>query len=596
MRRILICFSVLLCLLLPAASALAAGEASADNRNRVISLASDALLSSGAQDWNQAGSVITQLKTAWTIVAAGDTSKNAQSVAAAFERAETELAKPQIDSAAAYEAVSALVKAVDAYVSSGDEAGAKEKAHKQVQQTLLPILQKSLAAVQAGDWAQAKQAFGSFVGGWSKVESLIRQDDAKVYCGMEVKISGARIAINTEPPDAAKSTAKLQELIGALQSYAKGEAVAVADTPDSPDSIQTIGGLIQLLDSVKSDVDNKRSGEAADRMDRFVAVWPSLEGVVMARSPQAYDRIETKMVAVSSLIQSNPPQLEQASAALAELRKELEPYTESSSYTAWDAGSILFREGLEAILIIAALLAFLDRSGNAGKRAWIWSGAGAGILVSGIMALILSVMLAHISTGSSRELIEGITGIVAVGFMISIGAWLHSKSNLQAWNRFVEKSLSSSLTKGTLWSLFVTAFLSVMREGAETLIFYIGMASSISLWDLLIGVGAALLLLVVIGYAVIKMSSRIPVRPFFLAASLLLYYLAFKFIGVSLHALQVTGKLPSHTAGYLFDAPSFGIYGSWETTVPQLVVLVIVVWNFVRSGSRSNVNTASKTA
>ncbi|WP_248929228.1 FTR1 family iron permease [Paenibacillus hamazuiensis] len=596
MRRYLVGLLLAVMLLLQAVPALAAGtNLPAETRNQMIALASDALIGAGGKDWSHVSAVIGQLKPLWTSAAAADTSDEAKAVTAAFAKAEQELAKPQKDNAAAYEAVSALVKALDGYVSAGDGDAAKEKAHKQVQTALVPQLQKSLIAVQAGDIAQAKTAFAAFNGGWSKAESLIRQDNAKVYGAIEVKISGARIALNTEPADAAKAAAKLQELIAALQDYAAGgTAAGAADAP--ADSIRTIGGLLQLLDAASADVQSRRAADAAAKMDRFVAVWPALEGEVATRSPQAYERIEAKMVAVPILLLSNPPAFEQASAALGELRKELEPYAEAASYTAWDAGVILFREGLEAILIIAALVSFLNRSGNADKRKWIWSGAGAGIAVSGLMAVVLSMLLSQLSTGSSRELIEGITGLVAVGFMVSIGAWLHRKSNLRAWNAFVEKTIGESLSKGALWSLFAAAFLSVMREGAETLIFYIGMAQAISTADMLLGVGTALLLLAVIGFLIIRMSKRIPVRPFFLMASLLLYYLAFKFIGVSIHALQVTGHVAAHTPGYLPDISLLGMYGSWETTGAQLVVLAVILWNVIRAERKTQVSWTRKTA
>lgn len=304
------------------------------------------------------------------------------------------------------------------------------------------------------------------------------------------------------------------------------------------------------------------------------------------------------MVSIPTLLLSRPPAWDKAGSMLTELKAELQPFAEASSYTALDAALILFREGLEAILVITSLIAFLNRSGNRDKRKWIWSGAVSGIVASGLLAVVLSMFLSNLSTGSSRETIEGITGLIAVVFMVTIGAWLHKKSNLKVWNQYVEKAIGSSLAKGTLWSLAFTAFLAVIREGAETVIFYIGMAPTIRISDLLIGIGGALAALMIIGFVIIKLSSRIPIRPFFLVAGLMLYYMAFKFVGVSIHALQVTGRIPSHLSDHLFNVPALGLYANWEMTLPQLLVLLFILLNMMlnaRKGPRKPVPSTART-
>ncbi|WP_420885988.1 FTR1 family iron permease [Brevibacillus borstelensis] len=608
---LLLCFL----LVLPASSFAAPESGAAKQSDQLISLVSDALISAGDKNLDQVKDAISKLKTLWAETAAEEaegasspgTSSNstpgtstdspdapapiageaksngpeAKAVTEAIAAVEQELSQANPDTDAVYASVSALAKAIDTYVSSLDGESKQEKAHESIKK-ILPLIQNSLTAIQSEKWEEAKSSYQSFVNGWYKAESLIRQEDGKFYGKIEVKITGVRIALNTEPPDKAKAVQKVQELIFVLDDYLAGKSAAASGDTGAMGEIHSISDLIQLLNAVQTDVQNGRATDAADKMDQFIVAWPTVEGVVLTKSQDAYNRIESRMVSIPSLLLSQPPKLEQADALLNELRDELAPYSQSVSYSAWDAGVILFREGLEAILVIAALLTFLNRTGNADKRKWIWSGAGAGVVVSGVFALVLTVFLSHLSTGNSRELIEGVTGLIAVVFMVTIGAWLHSKSNLRAWNQFVEKSIGASVAKGALWSLALTSFLAVMREGAETIIFYIGMAPSIQMSDLLFGIGVALVLLAVIGYALIKMSSRIPIRSFFLVASLLLYYLAFKFIGVSIHALQISGKLSAHMSDLLIDAPSFGLYSSWEGTIPQLIVLLVIVWNIIR--------------
>ncbi|EJL46684.1 MULTISPECIES: FTR1 family protein [Brevibacillus] len=573
-------FSVFLCLLLllsGLSSAFAAPLAS-EQLKQLIALSSDALISSGDKNWDEATKAVASMKTIWA-ANAEDTSADAQALSAAIAQAEQALAQVQSKPEDAAAAISNLAKAADRYVTAQESpAQPKEKAHKQIA-ALLPFLEKSLAAVEASDWTQAKQQYNSFVEGWYKAESLVRSENAAVYGDMEVKISGARIALNTEPPNPQKSTEKLQSLLQAVQDYVSGkagqQAAGATDSTEQP----SISTLLELIGSVEADIASQNAEEAAGKMDTFIATWPLVEGVVMTKSPATYSSIEAKMVAVPTLILSSPPQWDKAAALLAEMKAELEPFATASSYTAWDAGLILFREGLEAILIIVSLLAFLQKSGNADKRKWIWSGAALGVAASAILAIVLSIVFSNLTTGSSRETIEGITGLIAVFFMLTIGAWLHKKSNLQAWNDFVQKSIGSSLAKGALWSLAFTAFLAVVREGAETIIFYMGMAATISMTDLMLGIVGALVVLAVISFVIIRLSARIPVRPFFLVASLLLYYMAFKFIGVSIHALQVTGTLPAHSEDFLLHLPDLGIYANWETTIPQLVILAVILLN-----------------
>ncbi|WP_342562751.1 FTR1 family protein [Paenibacillus sp. FSL R7-0345] len=228
--------------------------------------------------------------------------------------------------------------------------------------------------------------------------------------------------------------------------------------------------------------------------------------------------------------------------------------------------------------MLSALLSYLKREGGPGTQRWIWSGAASGLILSIGLAVLLSYTISQAASGSARELIEGITGLVAVAMMLTIGRWLHSKSNTAAWNQYVGRQVNGALAKGSLWSLFAVALLAVLREGAETTIFYAGMASSIAVSQLLLGIGAALAILIVIGYAIIVLSARLPLAAFFRVASLLIYYLVFRFLGESIHSLQVAGKLPAHVENGLPSVSWLGLFPTWETLLPQILILVFIVW------------------
>ncbi|WEK55505.1 MAG: FTR1 family iron permease [Candidatus Cohnella colombiensis] len=542
--------------------------------NTLISYTSDALLAARDEDWAKSTIALAGFKATWTsgFDIAEEAKQEAAEVDTALVAAEQAITKAEGDAATAYQAVSALAKATDKFVSLDDHVGASVDVH-QLAQSLIPALQKSVTAIAAEDWTVAKSSYSIFIRDWGKAESAIRKQDAKLYGQIEVKISAARIALNTEPANVEQASAKLRDLITTLEEYAAG----MLATDNATSGIQSINGLVSLLGEVKGDIRNELAADASVKMDEFISSWPNAEGEVRTRSSQDYANIENRMISLSSMLLSNPPDMVKADEAADALILLLEPYAHASDYTAWDAGAILFREGLEAILIVTSLLTMLNRSGNSVYRKWVWSGATIGIVFSVILAVVLTVFLSHISTGSSRELFEGVAALVSVLFMVTIGAWLHGKSNLNNWNLYVERTVGLSIAKGTLWSLAFAAFLAVMREGAESIIFYAGMAASISFSDLLIGIGGAAVLLAIIAFAIVKLSARIPIRLFFLLAGVLLYYMAYKFMGAGIHALQVSGRISAHVSDALPEIPSIGMYGNWEVFLPQMAVLIVIV-------------------
>ncbi len=256
---------------------------------------------------------------------------------------------------------------------------------------------------------------------------------------------------------------------------------------------------------------------------------------------------------------------------------ELDGLSAGTSYTAWDAGLILLREGMEALLIIAALLAALKKAGSGPGTGVVWAGAGTGLLGSVIIAVILGFAISGAKIGSAREGLEGIVGLASVLLMLTVGAWLHSRSSLKAWNGFVKNKVGTAIAAGRMGALFTLALFAVLREGVEAVVFYIGIAPGIEAGTLAAGIGGALLLLVVIGFLIIRFSVKLPLHWVFLVATVLIYYLAFKITGTSVRALQSAGMLPSHFAEGLPSAGFLGMSPSWESFVPQAIVLTLVL-------------------
>ncbi len=165
-----------------------------------------------------------------------------------------------------------------------------------------------------------------------------------------------------------------------------------------------------------------------------------------------------------------------------------------------------------------------------------------------------------------------------------VSYWLHSKSSAVAWTQYIKRRSSAALAGGSLLSLAVLAFLSVFREGAETAMFYLGMAGSISTGDLLLGLAGGLAALVMLAVLMVRVGVRIPIHTFFLISSALIYYLGFKFVGTSILALQGVGVLPTHGISWLPTLDFFGFYPTIEGVVVQGALLItgFIVWLYSR--------------
>ncbi|KZE79179.1 iron permease [Paenibacillus elgii] len=542
----------------------------------LMPLVGGALVHAGEHKWQETASELEKFEAEWRKQNASS-GEAADSVASALAEAKKAVNDAASKPDEAYEAVSKLTKAVGRFAGAGAKKDSKADG-KQAAGTLLPILRQTQTDIQHSDWDKARSRYKQFDSQWSKNETAILSDSSGVYGQIETKLSMIRIALQAEPPKAEAADKGVRELIQLIDDYASGKLHEDAAASGK----QSVSDALAILQKAADAIGAGRNAEAADQLRAFIQIWPSVEGEVRTRAPDTYDRIEREMTEAASRLLSNPPQPEEAGRIVSEMQTELQPFMAQTSYSAWDAAIILLREGLEALLVLAALLAFLRRTGNASKQGWVWSGGAAGLLASGGLAVVLTLTIANVASGSTRELLEGVMGLVSVFLMLTVGAWLHRKSHVDTWNRYINNQVGVALASGNLWSLFLVAALSILREGAETAIFYIGMAPSIDPAQLALGIGSAAVLLFLLGFVIVRGSVLLPIRPFFLGATVLIYYLVFKFLGQSIHALQIAGQIPAHVPGYLPSWNWLGVYPTWETFVPQLLVLLFIVFQWAR--------------
>ena len=250
------------------------------------------------------------------------------------------------------------------------------------------------------------------------------------------------------------------------------------------------------------------------------------------------------------------------------------------------AFGIIVREGLEAILVIAAIIAYLVKSGNGKSLRSVYAGALLGIAASFLAAWGLSVLKAvWVGAGQSQEVIEGVTALIAVCVLFYVSNWMISKAEAASWSRYIDGKVQSSVEQGSAFALAFTAFLSVFREGAEVVLFYQPMLSEGNPGMVWAGFGAGCVLLVFVYLAITKLSIRLPIRIFFTATSILMAVMCVSFLGSGIKELaegnvfDLTLRVPGIPENDVIQI--FGVYPWLETLVPQLILSVVLLVTFL---------------
>lgn len=440
---------------------------------------------------------------------------------------------------------------------------------------------RALQAAQKGDLVSAKKEYDSYSSRWFDIEDGVKKKSKAAYQAIEDGMGQVTYAFTKQPVPQADVITGLQKLSELNDHFINGDLAFFGVGKSGLDYPITISDLVALLDQALVDLQNRDGQLAKEKVDQFRQSWLDIEGIVLTQSNKVYTDMERDMVASYAQLSQNPPELEGAQKTIQNMRDALVPLAGKSTYTMLDAVTILLREGLEALLVIVALLSFLMKSGNADKQRWIWYGVGSGLLVSVILGVIVQLLFSSGAFGNNNFLIAGITGLFAGVMLLYMSYWLHSKSSISSWQAYIKNQSTKALATGSLLSLSILAFLAVFREGTETVLFFIGMASSIDLWSLLGGIGIGSMILIVLSYLILKLGVKIPIRPFFFVSSLLVFYLCFKFIGMGINGLQLAGVVPATKVEGIGSISSLAIYPTFESLVPQVLLLlaaVITLW------------------
>jgi len=239
---------------------------------------------------------------------------------------------------------------------------------------------------------------------------------------------------------------------------------------------------------------------------------------------------------------------------------------------------LLVREGFEAILIVAALMAFLHKAGAAEQRRHVARGAWVAVLAS-LVTWALVELLFQVTPGQ-RGAIEGFTMLLAAAVLFYVSYWLLSKIEAAKWTAFVKTKMQSALSSGSGRALSAVAFLAVYREGFETILFYKALFSSGGSGGtvpVLAGIAAGAVGLVVVYVLINMLGMRVAMKPFFTVTGIMLYYMAFVFAGKGVGELQEGGVVGLTVVEGVPRIPVLGIYPTVESLTLQGLLLILAV-------------------
>jgi high-affinity iron transporter len=354
----------------------------------------------------------------------------------------------------------------------------------------------------------------------------------------------------------------------------------------------------EIFARVRSQIDSTytlaRKGDSSASTRAFDAyiTFEQVERSVRAKNPSLATELEAAFAALRTRAAGGATPTE-----LDGIRRQLEAGLENAERTLGDDLSpanlffqsfvILVREGLEAILIVGALMTFLVKMGAAQRKRDINIGVGAAVGASLLTAFALETIF--YITPAKREALEGLTMVVATTVLFYVSYWLLSKMEVVKWNHFVKSKVQDALTSGSSLALASAAFLAVYREGFETVLFYkalfVSGGPSGGAMPIFLGIVVGAVVLVAVYVAISRFGVRLPLKPFFGVTSAFLYYMAFVFAGKGIAELQEGGLLPTTIVTWAPRIPALGIYPTLESIVAQsiLVVLLVValVWTFM---------------
>jgi len=328
----------------------------------------------------------------------------------------------------------------------------------------------------------------------------------------------------------------------------------------------------------QGDYDSASNLAVSAYLDGFELIENNLD----ARNEALRKSIESKLLALRRQLnnQHSNQQVDQSvEVVLAELHQAellLNEHAMSSGALFSASFIILLREGLEALLVVIALSTLLLRAKKRQALKYVhvgWvSALGAGGLTWFAAQYLITI------SGASREIMEGVAALLASVVLFYVGFWMHSKTQADQWQSYIQENIDRNLKAGTLWGIASLAFITVYREVFETVLFYQSLLSQTEASQQLTlvgGFGLALLVLIIVAWLMIKYSVKLPIGKFFASTTYLLLALSFVLAGKAISALQEAALVTINPLPITFQVEWLGINSTWQGIGLQLSILIL---------------------
>jgi len=385
-------------------------------------------------------------------------------------------------------------------------------------------------------------------------------------------------------------------LLLALISFVAAFAVVVpaaAAQSDSPDAVERAKVEVEQagkLTQKASDLAAEGNRDAAYDVARtaYLDHFEYAEIPLRLREPDLVLDMEFKFAAYRDAIQSGAPMSEvrdqerEILRGLDDVERSITEKGIAAPAVAFAFSfTILFREGLEAVLLIAILLGSLEAARARNYRRPLAWGAAAAIAAS-IATFALTLTVLEIAP-VDRELLEGGAAVLAVLVLVMVCFWLVSRLEHRRWMEFMRSRVSAAVATGGALAFAGLGFTAIYREGFETVLFYQALslfAEGLGLYVWL-GVAAAVAALGAVAYAIIGLGKKLPLKPMLITGASILLLLSIAFTGNAIRSLQsadVIAATPVH-AGWarlpVFAAELTGIHPTTQGLIAQGVLLAI---------------------
>jgi high-affinity iron transporter len=395
-------------------------------------------------------------------------------------------------------------------------------------------------------------------------------------------------AVVTTTPNEAGAHGQIE---AEVLAYLRANPVQATPASTSPIAF----AIAALEDSLRRYRSGKPDEAYQLAVNAYLEGFELAEGSLDNRDHELRTRIEAAMMNYRNALKGSSPEavnekFNAATMLLREAQHLLASPTVSPTATFISSLIIILREGLEAILVLAAMAAFLIRTGRRDGLPWLHGGWIIALLLGSVTWLVSSKLIAI--TGAQREVTEGVTALISAALLLYVGFWLHNKSHAVRWSEFIRGQMNSAMKGGTLLGFALVSFFAVYREVFETVLFYQALwleseGSAQSAVILGFAIGAAIL--VVVAWLIARFSVRLPLRMFFGVSSLLLAIMAVVFAGQGIAALQSAGKISSNPITFP-SIPLLGIYPNLQGLLLQIALVAVIVVGFLytRTGRRAS--------